>query len=58
VLQASDAVQQEDVALCEMVQRGLASPGYDVGRYAPEVEAPMFHFHNLLYGAVAPALGL
>lgn len=26
-------VQQEDVALCEAVQRGLRSPAYDCGRY-------------------------
>ena len=31
-LQASDAVQQEDVRLCEAVQRGLRSPAYDSGR--------------------------
>ncbi len=56
--QASDVVQQEDVWLCEMVQKGLQSPGYDVGRYAPEVEAPMFHFHQLVYQALRPVLGL
>ena len=31
-LEASDAVQQEDVQLCEAVQRGLRSPAYDTGR--------------------------
>jgi choline monooxygenase len=51
-------VQREDVALCEAVQRGLESPGYDVGRYAPEVEEPMYAFHRLLYSEVAPAFGL
>ena len=25
-------VQQEDIALCEAVQRGLRSPAYDAGR--------------------------
>lgn len=25
-------VQQEDIALCEAVQRGLRSPAYDSGR--------------------------
>lgn len=48
-LQASDAVQQEDVRLCEAVQRGLRSPAYDSGRYAPSIERPMFHFHQLLH---------
>ncbi|PSC73423.1 choline isoform B [Micractinium conductrix] len=33
-LAASDSVQQEDVALCEAVQRGLRSPAYDTGRWA------------------------
>ena len=31
-LAASNQVQQEDVALCESVQRGLQSPAYDCGR--------------------------
>ena len=31
-LAASDRVQREDIALCESVQRGLASPAYDAGR--------------------------
>ena len=31
-LQASDEVQQEDVKLCEAVQRGLRSPAYGTGR--------------------------
>jgi hypothetical protein len=56
--QASDVVQQEDIGLCEAVQGGLASPGYDVGRYAPELEGPMFAFHQLLYRQVGPSLGL
>lgn len=33
-LAASHRVQLEDVALCESVQRGLASSGYDAGRCA------------------------
>jgi choline monooxygenase len=31
-LEASREVQQEDVALCEGVQRGLSSPAYNTGR--------------------------
>ena len=49
-LASSDTVQQEDVALCESVQRGLASPSYDRGRYAPKLEGAMLHFHQLLAG--------
>mmetsp|Transcript_58579 Transcript_58579/g.186753 ORF Transcript_58579/g.186753 Transcript_58579/m.186753 type:complete len:222 (+) Transcript_58579:97-762(+) len=51
-LRASDQVQAEDHKLCELVQGGLASNGYDVGRYAPGVEAPMHHFHRLYYEAM------
>ena len=47
-LAASDAVQQEDVAISESVQRGLGSSSYDQGRYAPNVELAMHHFHRLL----------
>jgi choline monooxygenase len=39
----------EDIALCEGVQRGLESPAYSVGRYAPSVEMAMHHFHCLLH---------
>ncbi|KDP36056.1 hypothetical protein JCGZ_10308 [Jatropha curcas] len=45
----SERVQMEDILLCEGVQRGLHSPAYSVGRYAPTVEKAMHHFHQLLY---------
>lgn len=35
--------------MCEAVQAGLQSPAYDVGRYAPNVEYAMHHFHTLLH---------
>jgi choline monooxygenase len=41
--------QIEDIVLCEGVQKGLQSPAYSVGRYAPKVEQAMHHFHRLLY---------
>jgi choline monooxygenase len=47
-LAASHQVQLEDVALCETVQRGLRSAGYDVGRYAPSVEMGEYRFHHWL----------
>ena len=47
-LAASDRVQQEDVGICESVQRGLRSSSYDTGRYAPRLEHAMHHFHRLL----------
>eukprot|EP01038_Epipyxis_sp_PR26KG_P011393 gene11393-15273_t len=48
-LKDSDQVQQEDIWLCERVQRGLESDGYDVGRYAPLVEGGEYMFHSKLY---------
>jgi len=48
-LRASDAVQSEDKWLCEKVQGGLESPGYGTGRYAPAMEAAMYHFHRRLW---------
>ena len=40
--------QREDIAICESVQLGLRSRGYDRGRYAPRVEMGEYHFHGLL----------
>lgn len=48
-LQASHQVQVEDEAICESVQRGLKSKGYDKGRYAPRIELGELHFAKLLY---------
>lgn len=48
-LKDSEKVQMEDIKLCESVQRGLESPAYCSGRYAPAVEKAMHHFHCLLY---------
>lgn len=41
-------LQMEDIVLCEGVQKGLESPAYSIGRYAPSVETAMHHFHTLL----------
>jgi choline monooxygenase len=49
----SDEVQLEDVAVCEAVQRGLASGTYDAGRLCPKRESGVWHFHNLLRSAYA-----
>ncbi|XP_039119094.1 choline monooxygenase, chloroplastic [Dioscorea cayenensis subsp. rotundata] len=48
-LKQSEQVQIEDIILCEGVQRGLESPAYTNGRYAPSVEMAMHHFHLLLH---------
>jgi choline monooxygenase len=44
----SDQVQQEDIELCESVQRGLQSALYDRGRYSVKRENGVHHFHMLL----------
>jgi choline monooxygenase len=47
-IDASHRVQEEDVSICESVQKGLGSPAYDRGIYAPGVEMAAYHFHRLL----------
>jgi choline monooxygenase len=47
----SDRVQQEDIEICEHVQHGLASRGYDRGRFSPECEQGVHHFQTLLTDA-------
>jgi len=47
-LASSDVVQQEDVDICESVQKGLGSSSYDRGRYSVKREQGELHFHRLL----------
>jgi choline monooxygenase len=49
----SDEVQHEDMAICEAVQRGLASGLYEPGRLSPRRESGVWHFHELLRTAYA-----
>jgi len=44
----SDEVQQEDIVLCENVQKGLRSSTYERGRYSVKRENGVHHFHMLL----------
>lgn len=44
----SDAVQREDIEICERVQRGLASRVYSKGRFSAECESGVHHFQSLL----------
>ncbi len=44
----SDQIQQEDIRICESVQRGLASLHYTQGRYSVKRENGVHHFHGLL----------
>ena len=46
-IEFSDVIQQEDIAICEAVQRGLRSLSYDRGRYSVRFENGVHHFHQL-----------
>jgi choline monooxygenase len=52
----SEQIQSEDAAVCESVQRGLASGAYDTGRLAPHREAGEHLFHRLLHSDLISAL--
>ena len=45
----ADKIQDEDRDICESVQRGLLSKGYDTGRLSVEKEAGEHLFHQLLH---------
>jgi choline monooxygenase len=49
---ASDAIQQEDMRICEAVQQGLRSRSYVTGRYSVARENGLHHFHRLLARAL------
>jgi choline monooxygenase len=44
----SDEIQQEDIVICEQVQRGLRSRAYDTGRFSAKRENGVYHFQNLV----------
>jgi choline monooxygenase len=44
----ADQIQQEDISICEEVQRGLASRSCRTGRFSVRREAAGYHFHRLL----------
>jgi choline monooxygenase len=48
-IEFSDEIQQEDIHICEAVQRGLRSISYDRGRYSVTRENGVHHFHSLLH---------
>ena len=54
----TNTVQDEDVAICERVQQGLASGHYTPGRLSPRREAGVWHFHQHLRAAYAAAAGV
>jgi choline monooxygenase len=45
-------VQEEDMGICEEVQRGLRSRAFDTGRFSVKREAGGLHFHRLLAQAL------
>jgi len=47
-LEYSEVIQQEDIEICEAVQRGLHSSAYDKGRFSVERELGVYHFQSLL----------
>ncbi len=51
----SDEVQNEDLRICEDVQRGLASGSYTPGRLNPLRESAVHHFQELLRHAYRQA---
>jgi choline monooxygenase len=49
LLAFSDEIQDEDIQICEIVQRNLRSRVYDRGRYSAARENGVHHFHSLLH---------
>src|SRR6266446_9291354 len=48
-INVGDRIQQEDLEICESVQRGLNSRAYEAGRLSVRREAGEHLFHQLLY---------
>jgi phenylpropionate dioxygenase-like ring-hydroxylating dioxygenase large terminal subunit len=48
-IEVSQGIQDEDVAICASVQRGLRSRAYDTGRLSVRREAGEHLFHRLLH---------
>jgi choline monooxygenase len=53
----AERIQLEDQAICEEVQRGLASRSFRAGRFSVRREAAGYHFHRLLAGALTHGEG-
>jgi choline monooxygenase len=52
----SEEIQQEDVAICVSVQRGLRSGAYETGRLSVRREAGTHLFHRLLHADLSAGL--
>jgi choline monooxygenase len=55
-VEMGERVQQEDVGICESVQRGLRSRAYDTGRLSVRRETGEHLFHRLLHADLAREL--
>jgi choline monooxygenase len=44
----AEQIQQEDIGICEEVQRGLNSRSFDTGRFSVKRESGGYYFHRLL----------
>jgi choline monooxygenase len=53
----SEGIQDEDVAICQSVQRGLCSRAYTAGRLSVRREAGEHLFHRLLHRDLNSGLG-
>jgi choline monooxygenase len=52
----SELVQQQDITICEQVQKGLASRAYDQGRFSMKRESGVHHFQDLIRTSYRKAL--
>ena len=55
-VEVGERIQEEDVDICESVQRGLGSRAYNAGRLSVRREAGEHLFHRLLHGDLRTAV--
>lgn len=55
-IEYSDQIQQEDIEICELVQKGLQSKAYHKGRFSVKREQGVYHFQTLLKNVFRDAL--
>ncbi|MDB4933198.1 MAG: putative oxidoreductase [Labilithrix sp.] len=51
-IEFSHGIQLEDIGICEVVQRGLASGAYERGRFSTLRENGVHHFQSLVHAAL------
>ncbi len=54
----SEMIQQEDIEICETVQRGLHSKAYNKGRFSVERELGVYHFQSCIKNSLRRHFGL